>query len=403
MKNKLLLLFLLAFLSGCLFQEKIKYINSIPNVNLLDDHIDEHSLIIASSFGLQGQINPISEIVPQEIILRSSGKYPTEMKFGGIESYFGHIKTLKNVSSDHVILLDTGDLFGKNLIKDQQDFIIKAIDQLGFDAISLTESELLYRQLNEEQFKSIKSHFLTSNIIDIKESKQLSENNLLPYKIVEKKGYKIGLISITDFDSIDAKSKSKIKGVYFQDPVHSFIKTRNEIRKNKVDMIILMTHLNSQCVSPITNKAISFDEHKDFQLNCKENDPLLKLVKRLPPNSVDLLLTNHFENLAGFVESLPIVGGQGQGTKLGLLKLKFDEDEKTLNRGDSYLLPFLKMCREVFVSTQDCHIERNDKDVQHGRFKIMEKTNYLLMPTKFLGHEININKIQSIFNTFKDK
>jgi len=362
----------LLLLTSCFFSpQSLKRIFSEPEFVK-----KKASLILLISNGFSGQLSP-----KEGLKLENA----PNLWIGGEKAFFSYFQISKQKYNEQALLLDSGNIFKKGSSSVEKEKVIKLYESIGFDAVALSQDDL--KEISPfEGEKAYKIPFVLSNIVEIKKLKRLNKNGILPFKIIEKGPFKIGIINIT--------SMKKFKdGLYMEDPILAVIKIKKIFRRKKVDFTILMADLNSKCMSPPSQNARSFQNFAKHQLHCPGKDPLYLFVKRLPPGSVNLILTNNKIEAQGFLKNIPIVQTTGEGKFLARVLINLSSESQKLDLKSSYLLPPILTCNNFFGSTQDCYLGegKNYFSKENARMEIIRSSKYKMIPATYLGKQIPVS------------
>ncbi len=334
----------LIFLASCQGDLK-RFQYSLPNLKSITTNKDLKKISIIHTGNFNENSEVINEVVDKNISLRVGGK-------AALKSY---ISTLRKNLSAPTLLLDTGNFVSFNSVTDKRNETIKLFSELNFDAVLLTESELL----NIPDRDNLKIPFTAGNIIDLKSDSITPRLNNRPYLLKEIDGVKVAIIGLSLYNK-KSKGEDGLSGIYFDDPIARFITLRNEI-KNSVDVMILLLHAHQNS--------------KDFD----------ETIKRLPPNSVDIVIGNDGVNGTRVVNGQTVVTNKGNGKFIGLIDLYLDDKGKVIsNQTKSY--PPIKLCTKFFDISADCHIDRNDLE----KIKSVKESNYKLINARILGEELSL-------------
>ncbi len=349
------LLIILVLLSSCTFNQVPTKVLSLPEYKSEDTRDEVVKVVIASTQNFNGQLKSQTIEIPQ------MGNLP-ELEVGGINLLSSYIRILRKVHGDSLILLDAGDLFNE---KSPEDIprTIRAYKELGYDGINLTDKEL--KILESMKYNVEDLPFLTSNILDLKTLKPTSLHGSLPYKVINVSNIQIGIISVTPFKAVEDKKNNFKTGLYFEDPVLSFLKARKELRQKGINLIVLM----------ISEKNI---------------DNVHRFVKRLPPNSVDVIVSGNTKSEATLIEGIPILQNHGGGQYISSIEIFYDRQDKVVIVDKTKNNGMIKTCSKFFQSTMDCHIDQSEKWFEK-RFEMIKDSKFQTVPAKFLGHEIKLN------------
>ena len=250
---------------------------------------------------------------------------------GGIARRATLIKQLRKDNSN-TLLLDSGAFFAGGLMDEYTQNIdldrertlvnLKAIEMIGYDALAIGDDEFNFNK--EFLFANIaKTHssFLSSNI---------KSDKLLPYLIKDIGSTKVGIIGLT---SPLAKQKADMGD--FIEPKVAVKKYIEELKKNKVDIIILLSHQG-------------------------ESDDL-KLLEEV--QDIDIIITGHARNKEDpdtKVGNTLIIRPSWEGRRLGKLLLTV-ENKKIIN----YKVEELRLSDEIRDDPQiqsilpSCFSDRN--------------------------------------------
>lgn len=157
---------------------------------------------------------------------------------GGVSRRASLIKELRK-NNPNTLLLDSGGFFAGGLMDeytqntqlDMQRTLVnlKAIELMGYDALNIGDDEFNFgRDFFEEHIGKAKSRFISSNLQSAKVS---------PYFIKEVAGVKIGIIGITPLFA-----SQKAAGLKIIEPKIALKETIKELKRQKVDIIILLSH-----------------------------------------------------------------------------------------------------------------------------------------------------------------
>ncbi|MCO4793171.1 MAG: hypothetical protein KC493_05645 [Bacteriovoracaceae bacterium] len=344
---------LLISFSSCTFNKVPTEVLSHPEYKPVLTGDSVVKIVIASTQNFYGKLSSDQVMTPfKEKTLNLSS--------GGVDYLSSYIKVMRKVHGKSLILLDSGHIFNESF-PEKIPQVIQAYQSLGYTGVNLTDREL--RILNQVNFESKNVPFISSNILDLKTLKPTAKHSNTPWKLVNIDGVKVGIISVTTFKGVKGKKEDYKRGLYFEDPVLSFLKTRKLLKKKKTNLLVLMVSSNSL-------------------------DDVHSFIKRLPPNSVDVLVSGNTFSKAKEIEGIPLLQNSGKGKFLSSIELYYDKGDrviildKTVNYGPT------KICSRFFRSTMDCHFDIESK-TSNKRIEMIRESKYETIPAKFLGHEIN--------------
>lgn len=369
-------------------------------------------IVLVATNNFEGNLHP-----RRENILEEEEKGPF-LEIGGAEILSSYIDILRKRYPGQLLLLDAGNLFSNKANDQEIQKTLEIYRHLKYDAIAFTERELLalnnfkkgHRLMQKEEIP-----FVNSNIIDLKTGNLLKWKNLLPYRFIQINDLRIGIIGTTVFDPSKLKNTHPLKGHYFEDPILSIIKTTKKLKRKGAELIVLSTHVKSHCMVPNSRKLKFLNNASAHQLSCPSpKDSLLTLLKRLPPHTIDIIMTSNVKTGDGFINDIPILQNPGNGVYFSRIEIMYDKKSKKIIPDRTIIHPPTKLCHQFFAQTNDCYrnkygggsaIDKINRRV--GRMSKMIKTEEIknlgiekifgssrkikereLISAKFLGFEI---------------
>ena len=186
---------------------------------------------------------------------------------------------------------------------------------------------------------------------------------------------KIAIIGLTlgENDRPDSKIAPEI---IREESVAAFLRVMQELRNKQVDYRVLVTDGETQCHNKGEDKSI-----------CPGNDDseLSNFLKRLPPQSLDMVLTGGAHPYQGELEGISIVQNKKGGNILALRELVIEE-----NQISSKTLPPVMLCHHFFQATNDCFFE-GIFEGKEERTRLLQDSRFEKSPAKFLGFEVKLD------------
>ncbi len=396
------ILFVLIFFFSCKDEAPIKQLYTYPESNLISQFKNKEGqpeLYISLVGDLSQQIYPQTELRSVD----SPTMMPATLKVGGLSYLSSYLKTLrekveKESNTEYLSLAMGSTLSTKELDPSRQKIIQTSLPQLNFDLIQMGLQESLWAKEHSQKKKG-STNWINSNIFSIQTGKPLEYANSLPYWIKSVGSTFIGIMAISSFQSVNEEQKKEISGIYFQDPLTAILRTRNILKSKNVHLNILLYQGELSCPEIIYDGAISFEKLEDQTCLEKKDLELFQLLSKLPPNTIDLIVSTSLNLSAGIIANTPILGLPDSKYFVSLAKLVIDDQKHVINKKESYLLPPLKLCHQVFAGLEDCVLNAQNSSVNDKRFEYLENTAFGLIPPKFLGNQISTDsKIESYLN-----
>ncbi len=374
---------------SCSLSEGPRKVFSRPSGRISLDTDNKSTLLpIFSNHGLRKGLYPKKELAPQN----SPKGFPQTLNVGGAEVLSHYLRLIKRKFNDNALILDAGDTSHANDDIKKLAMRLKVMEKLPFDSVLFSGEDYLSQDLFNN-WSDYQIPFLNSNILDLRTQKPIKLTNLFSSQIIEKSGLKIGLIGLIDIQSLSVEKQKKLNGVYFQDLVAAFLKFKNRLRAKGAQILILLSHIPTQCQSKPIYEA---KKGKNIpKLRCASKDPLKQFIERLPQNSLDLIVLSGRSHGSGRIGKFLVLNEPVNGHYLGQVSLFFDHEKKRVLFEKNKLHPRIKTCHKFFASTLDCHVHEVDWRWRKNRHKIMEHSAYALIPAKFLGFEVQADAIIS--------
>lgn len=341
-------------------------------------------IVIASTNDLAGNLKPHTYQIPNRFEEQRS------ISIGGINGIKTYVNLLKKHFDNSVLYVDSGSRYHKTQSHLQTDFYY---NYLNVDAVALGTAELNlhHQRLSFKgyiEYLAAKSNFaiLASNIFDLKNAEPIKWRGVSEFTIKEINSVKVGIISVlSQKEALKAQAKN-INGLYIQNQAQNIIEKSKILKRKGANIIIAMTNSNIDCVSQIAQKynvapdKVNFDP-TEFNICLEYENELSQTLKKLPPNTIDLVITSG-SNLktANFVQGIPVMQNPGQGKYLSWIELMYDEKHNTIVKSQTRIRQPIQLCHQFFKETQDCFIENDIKDRE-------------IIPAKFLGHPVQTTDI----------
>lgn len=165
----------------------------------------------------------------------------------------------KETSPETTLIISAGDMFQGTAVSSMTrgKAVVEVMNYIGFDAMTLGNHEfdwgidevLKYR---DGKFDNGEADFpfLAANIINKNTNELITD----PYTIIEKSGYRIGIIGIIGSDQTNDILASYVKDYKFTDEFSAIKKYTKELREEKkCDVVILSAHTDTEKI----NKKLS--------------------------------------------------------------------------------------------------------------------------------------------------
>lgn len=357
--------------SSCTFTRVAKERYSLPSLpSYLDD--DQKVIMLALTGPFEGAL--LSQVVT---VPNDSGGYSLDVKTGGLPGLDGHLDILKEKYHSGLLTIAAGHFSSSSLSKSDVERVITFYRDHKYSAILLNAED--FNTLNKYHLweKAKDLPFLNANWVNIK----THDSALLPYKIIEKEGLKIAIIGLS-LDKNDRPDPKIAPQIIREESVAAYLRVMSALRQQKVDYRILVTDAETTC-RPSTGEE---DEDNKSCAPSKE-DVLANFLKRLPPNSLDMVLTGGPIPYQGKIDNVKVVQNRKGGNILSLKEIYQEgNDSNIISRS----LPPVMLCHHFFQATNDCFFEGNFSGKEE-RTRLLQDSRFEKIPAKFLGFEVKLD------------
>ena len=279
-------------------------------------------------------------LIPHKTFILDSKNEQKYSSVGGVSALKRYIDIFKKMYGENQVLINTGSIFQNNADIAVKNQIFKFYDEMDYDAVGLTDHNLIDMLEREEFYQTNQIPLLAGNIIDLRTGKPLSKASVIPYKIIERNGVKVGLLALTALKILSKEERRKFKGVYFEDPVTAFLRTKQIFRKHKVDIAILLAHMQDKCSSTANHTYLKGNKKYLPPIACSsESQGLAEFVNRLPPRSIDLIITSKDNFAMGYLRNIPVAQLKGDGKYLGTVEIYYNTNKRRISTAKNHFLP----------------------------------------------------------------
>jgi len=260
---------------------------------------------------------------------------------GGGGSAATYIKSVRKLSSTGLrdnLLIDAGDFFQGHPVGTMSDgrSIITYMNMIGYDFLAIGNHEfdlgedILIKTLENAEFP-----ILSCNIV--KKGTEELIDYVLPYKIIEKIGLRIGVIGVTTTDTEQMSFPDNIKNVDFLPAKEQVQKYVNIVREKNVDLVILIAHMGLPYdPQPAYDARYSnTDEEKEERRWGYDAQEIAHEVE-----GIDIMFGGHMHK--GFAQPWEdpdthtlVLQGYAYGSSVGHVTIKIDKDTKTISGYDT--------------------------------------------------------------------
>lgn len=356
--------------SSCTFTHVAKERYSLPSLPSYLDN-DQKVIMLALTGPFEGGL--LSQVVS---VPNGSGGYSLDVKTGGLPGLGGHLDILKEKYHSGLLTIAAGHFSSSSLSKSDVERVISFYRDHNYSAILLNAED--FNTLNKYHLweKSKDLPFLNANWVNIK----TNDSALLPYKIIEKEGLKIAIIGLS-LNKDDRPDPTIAPQIIREESVAAYLRVMNVLREQKVDYRILVTDAETSC------PPHAGEEDESKPCTPSKEDALANFLKRLPPNSLDMVLTGGSIAYQGEIDDIKVVQNRKGGNILSLKEIYQEEGSSNII---SRSLPPVMLCHHFFQVTNDCFFEGTFNGKEE-RTRLLQDSRFEKIPAKFLGFEVKLD------------
>ncbi len=230
-----------------------------------------------------------------------------------------------------VFLFDAGDIFTGVLSQLTEGAVpMEMMITMGYDAMAIGNHEFEY---GWETFARVKNRLpfpvLGANLFYRDSGLAFAQ----PYAIIERSGFRMGVIGVMGQDAATAIIPSHIAGLDVRDPI-PIVNKLVQLLRNEVDLIVVLTHQGKTAPMQTDDEA-----HPEIQRGIEADKRLAAAVP-----GIDVIFSGHADSGTEEPFVSPdngtlIMQTYGQGTRLGLLKLRFSDKTGAIISHEGRLIP----------------------------------------------------------------
>lgn len=239
--------------------------------------------------------------------LAENGKNP------GAAKLVTFLKELKAKNPDGTLLLSAGDMFqgtaDSNLLHGKT--VVDVMNDNSFDAMTLGNHEFDWGiPILKERIAQSNFPYICANILERDTGKAV--DFVKPYTLIKRKGVKIAVIGIATPETA-YKANPNIVGRYlFEDPAKVINKLVPVLKKQNVDVIVVLSHLASWM-------------NEDGKLSGDAVDTALTT------RGIDAVVSGHsHQTVYGKANGIPLVQANYNGRAVGVIELAFNKNNHTV-------------------------------------------------------------------------
>lgn len=319
------------------------------------------------------------------------------VRYAGAAMLASYIKQAKKTFGERLLVLDAGDQWEGTL--DSNYFegapVVDFFNEIGLRAAGVGEHDFDFGALGhtrslhsansgepagdilgvfKQRLSQARYPFLAANLLDAQKHKRLDIPNLLPHLLFEVQGVKIGLIGVTTPSISPLKAQGLQSTLAYEPALQSVLRESQELKKKGAELIFLIAHMGASCQNLPPQESIEGKPlwHPDTpQGSCRPKDPLIQLMKALPPGTVHAVVSGHSHTLIHhWVNGIPVIQSGASGSYLHLVYLPYDREKKQILKDQVRIEGPVPICEQVFATQGNCNLK--DPPPAEGRGSLVD-------------------------------
>ena len=255
---------------------------------------------------------------------------------GGLALFAGYVANLRKARAADggaVLLLDAGDMFQGTLESNLNEgaAVIRAYNAIGYDAAAIGNHDFDFGPVGESptagpgqdplgalKARAAEAHFplLTANVLDRATGKPLTLPNVAPHVMVEKAGIRIGIIGVTTETTLTITMPDNVRDLMMAPLAETVLKEAGALRTAGAKVVVLAAHAGASCTE--------FKDPSDTS-SCRTDDEIMRLVRALPPGTVDAIVAGHVHlGIAHVLNGVPILESFSSGQAFGRVDFRVE-------------------------------------------------------------------------------
>lgn len=242
---------------------------------------------------------------------------------GGMAIIGGLVNAFRSVNPDGTVVVDGGDIFQGTLISNSFEgaSTFDTMNAIQYDAAAIGNHEFDWGvDVLKDRIAQAKFPVMGANVYDEKTNKRVDWAE--PYTMVEKGGYKIGIIGFATPQTPATTLATHVEGLSFPTPAPIAKELAAELREKGADFVIVTSHLPGE--------------------HAKDSDEIIGELTDLAmesKGSLDAIVGGHsHQRVSGHVNNIPVVEAQSYTAAMGHIQLFIDKKTKQVYSSESGIL-----------------------------------------------------------------
>jgi len=330
-------------------------------------HLPTHeTLVIFGTNDLHGSLSPISFKSKE-----ADGTASVTYERGGAAILAGHLAVLRREYGDRLLWLDGGDEFQGSIESnlEQGAPMVKFFNQAGLDAAVVGNHEFdfgvdaLRARMAEARYP-----YLGANIVEKTTGALPVWANLLSSRIFYRGGLKVGVLGLSTLDTPTTTRAQNVAMLEFRNLYETTIRESAALRAQGAEIVVITAHVGLKCTTPPGAVGHRMRKPDDPQGSCLDNGEMVKLMRKLPPGTVDAIVSGHSHTVIHhYINGIPVIQAGARGHQYNLIFVTYDRASRKVIPELTRIEGPVPVCPKVFRNQQDCAGDVPPPSLTRGR------------------------------------
>ena len=303
------------------------------------------------------------------------GKLPTEYQKGGAAIFASQMKILKSEFEDRLMILDAGDEFQGSIESNTGEGspMVQFFNQLGIQAAAIGNHEFDFGPVGPDQLaspeadvrgalktrmKEAKYPYLSANLEDEKTGVLPTDfPNTFPSQVFQVGKLKVGVIGLTTIDTPTTTRAKFVEGLKFTSLADATVREAKKLRDLGAQLILVTAHAGLYCKTPTDYaEPTRLRRESEQTSHCDTTHEISELLNRIPPHTVDGVISGHTHTLVHhWVNQTPVIQGGTRNQYFNVLYLTYDWNSHKVIRERTRIEGPVPICPLVFENQGNCN------------------------------------------------
>lgn len=340
-----------------------------------EDSLSVETIAIIGTNDIHGALAPM-DFKTRE----ASGTASVDYQAGGAAYLASYIKVLRSELGSKMLWLDAGDEFQGTLESNPNRgaAMVQFLSAAGLSAATVGNHEFdfgadpstpndLLSSLKMRMLEA-KYPYLSANINNAATGEAETFPNTTPSRIFELGRVKVGVIGLSTIDTPRTTLPTNVKTLAFTSLHDATLKQAALLRASGAQVIIVDAHAGVFCDLNHGPQGHMLRKPTDAQGRCRGEDEISKLLRSLPPGTVDGVVSGHTHSIVHhWIAGVPVIQGGASGRYFNILYLTYDFTHHQVISDRSRIEGPIPVCPAVFQNQGDCNGDRPAPKNGRGR------------------------------------